>query len=80
MKKIETLQQLLAERTLSRLRIEQLEKQIEEDFKDIKEDFKPLNIAGKALKNLVTSESDSLVGESIGLTIDSLIKKTLNNQ
>lgn len=77
MKKIESLQQLKQQRMLSRMRIVELEERIKEDFEQIKEDLKPLNIAGKALRNMMSSENNTVLGESIGLTVDTLIRKLL---
>lgn len=75
--KIESYQQLREQRALTRLRVKELEQQIKNDVEDLKESFKPLNIAGQAVRGMLSSDKHGLVSESIGITVDTLIKKIL---
>jgi len=75
MKRIESIKELREERRLARMRVLQLEEQIKIDFEEIKDDLKPLKMAGKAIKTMMVSEKDTVLGTSIGLTVDALIKK-----
>src|SRR4051812_26827470 len=78
MKKIETYEQLQEEKRLSKQKIAHLELLIKEDFAELKESLTPLNLAGKAVKNVITSNNNnSVVSESINLTVDTIIKKLL---
>ena len=77
MKKIETFEQLQQEKKLSRQKIAQLEFLIEEDIEEIKNSLNPIKAAGNAIKNVISSENDGVISESIGLTVDSLIKRLL---
>jgi len=75
--KIENIHDLRQERTLTRIRLKELEQRIEKDFSEIKEDMKPANIAGRALKSMLSSRDNNIVGESISMTVDGLIKGLL---
>src|SRR5436190_15016954 len=77
MKKIKTLKDLREERICVKRRIDELEEEIQEDFQSIKNDLKPWNLAGDAIRNMFESEKNDLVGESIGLGIDALVKKVI---
>ena len=77
MKKIETFEQLQQEKKLSRQKFAQLEMLIEEDIEEIKSSLDPIKAAGHTIKNLVSSEKDGVLSESIGLTVDTVIKRLL---
>jgi len=74
-RKIESLDDLNLARKASRLRIRQLEEQIRDDVEELKESLKPVNLAGRTLKNLMTSDRQTIFGESLSMTIDAFIKK-----
>src|SRR4051812_12568444 len=77
MKKIETYKALQDEKRLTRKRIAELEILIKEDVEEIKTSLNPLNLAGEAVRNVVSSKRSGVLGETIGITVDSLIKKVL---
>ncbi len=77
MKKIETYRQLEEEKQFTKRKIAQLEFLIEEDVAQIKASLHPWTNAGHAVRNMVSSDKDGIMGESIGLTVDTLIKKLL---
>lgn len=73
--RIENYKQLKNEIKLSRQKVAQLEILIEEDIADIRKSLQPVNMVGNTIRNMVTSDRNSLVNESINLTIDTLVKK-----
>ena len=75
--KIESYQQLREQRALARLRVKELEQQIKNDVDELKESFKPLNMARQAVSGMLSSDKHGMVSESIGITVDTLIKKLL---
>ncbi len=77
MKKIESYQQLKEEKMLCKLRINDLELRIKDNFAEIKNDLKPWNLAGKTLRNMLKSEDHGIVGESVGMTVNMLVKNIL---
>src|SRR5437868_2602452 len=77
MKKIETYKDLVEEKRLTKKRIAELELLIKEDMEDIKTSLNPLNLAHGAVRNIVSSRRNGVVGETIGITVDTLIKKIL---
>lgn len=77
MTKIENFKQLQEARALSRMRIKDLEQQIADDVNALKEDLKPLNLAGQTVRNMLSSHKNGIVGETLGIGINSLVKNLL---
>jgi|GEM_PF-1292942 len=77
MMKIENYQQLKEAKVLSTRRIKELEVRIREQFEEIKEDLKPMNLAGSAVRSMLTSERHGLVSETLGIGINALVKGLL---
>jgi len=75
--KIETYQQLKEQQALSKLRLLDLEERIKDDFAEIKNGLKPMNLLGSTFSSMLKSERHGVLGESIGITVDMLIKKLL---
>src|SRR4051812_25621601 len=75
MKKISSYKELQEERRSSRQKLVQLELLIKEDIEEIKESLQPVRLAGQTVKKMVSSDRDGLLSESIGLTVDTLIRK-----
>ena len=75
--KIENYQQLREAKALSKKRVLELEKEIRNDFEEIKNDLRPLNIAGKTVRNMLSSEKHGLVSESLGMGVNALVKGLL---
>lgn len=75
--KIETYQQLKEQQALSKLRLMELEERIKADYAEIKNDLKPINLLGSTLRSVLKSEKHGVVGDSIGFTVDLLVKKLL---
>lgn len=75
--KIETYQQLKEQKALSKLRLNEMEERIKEDFAEIKNDLKPMNLIGSTLRSMLKSEKHGVVGGSIGATVDLIVKKLL---
>src|SRR5438105_15446215 len=75
--KIENLNDFKKEKRRVRLRIKEIEGLIEEDINQLKDSLKPWRLAGNAERNLLISEHDGVVGETIGLTVSGLIRKVL---
>jgi hypothetical protein len=77
MNKIKSQKDLLAQISYSRMRITQLEQLIKNDFEEIKEAWKPSNVAKDIFHDLLMSEKGGLMGATVGLTVDRLIRKLL---
>src|SRR4051812_20365255 len=77
MMKIENYQQLKEAKALSTRRIKELEMRIREQVEEIKEDLKPMNLAGSAVRSMLTSEKYGLVSETLGIGINALVKGLL---
>ena len=75
--KIENYEQLKQAKVLTKLKVKKLEQQIREDVEEIKDDLKPLNLAGKAIRNMLSSEKHGIVSESLGMGINVLVKNLL---
>src|ERR1043165_2703893 len=74
---IKSLEQFREEKQRVVLRLMRLENLIKEDIGSIKQDLKPWKLAGNTLKSLLISEHDGVVGETIGLTVNGLIKNVI---
>ena len=77
MKKIETYEQLVIQRSVTRIRIAELEGQINNDFEELKNEMKPWKIVRGVMRDLVASEKTDLVGASAGITVESLVNNVL---
>jgi len=77
MNKIKSQKDLYAQISYSRMRINELEQQIKNDFQEIKAELKPSNVARNVLHDLLMSEKGGLMGATVGLTVDRLIRKLL---
>ena len=75
--KIETYQQLKEAKVLSKRRIKELEQQIKDNVEDIKNDLKPINMAGNAIRSMLSSEKHGLVSESVGMGVNAIVKGLL---
>lgn len=77
MTKIENYQQLKEAKILSKRRLQDLEIMIKEDVEEIKNDLKPLNLAGNAIRSMLSSEKHGLVSESLGMGVNAIVKGLL---
>ncbi len=76
-KRIESLKEFHAERRRVKARIAELEGLIQQDVQLLKESVKPMRLAANTVKNMFASDHDGVLGETIGLTVDRLIRKVL---
>jgi len=77
MKKINSLKELNEERQRITQRITDLELLIEEDVNIIRKDFNVLRVAGNTVKSFLITEENGMMGESVGIAVDTVIKKFL---
>src|SRR4051794_18836328 len=76
-KRIESLDNFKEEKRRVRRRIRELEGLLEEDITQMKDHLKPWKLATNTVKELFVSKHDGVMGETIGLTVNGLIKKVL---
>src|ERR1043165_5138496 len=77
MKKISSLKELREEKERITQRINDLERTIESDINVIKEDLNAWRVAGNTIKKFLMTEERGVMGESIGLAVDTIVKKLL---
>jgi hypothetical protein len=77
MKTINSLKELNEEKLRITQRINDLEVLIEADVNGIKQDINAWRAAGTTIKNFLVTEENGVMGESIGLAVDTLVKKLL---
>ena len=77
MKRINSLKELNAEKLRITQRINDLEILIESDVNVIKQDINAWRVAGSTIKNFLVTEENGVMGESIGLAVDTIVKKLL---
>ncbi len=74
MKRISTLAELRIERKLLQLHVAFLELEIRKEFSELKSELSPLKIVTKNVGKLLSSPDNRLVGNSVGLLAESLVK------
>jgi hypothetical protein len=77
MKRINSIKELNEEKKRIAIRINELESLIETDITLIKEDLNAWRIAGNTVKKFLMTEEQGVMGESIGLVVDTIVKKLL---
>src|ERR1043165_4180828 len=77
MKNIESLKELNEEKQRITQRINDLELIIQSDIDILKKDLNVWRVAGNTVKNLLVTEENGMMGESIGIAIDTVVKKLL---
>lgn len=77
MTKIESYEELKRAKAQSKRRLKELEQLMKDEVEEIKNDLRPLNIAGRTVRNLLTSEKHGIVSESLGMGINALVKNLL---
>ena len=77
MKRINSLKELHEEKQRISDRISNLEIIIQSDIDSIKEDLNAWRVAGNTVKKFLITEERGVMGESIGLAIDTIVKKVL---
>jgi hypothetical protein len=79
MRRINTLEELKAERKRLSYRRLNLERQIKEDFEEIKQSLEPVNLLTAGAKKSLENEKNHLFGNSVGLATTFLAKIALKN-
>ena len=77
MMKIESYEQLRKAKVLTKLRIKTLEQEIKDDVQEIKHDLNPVTLVGNTVRNMLTSEKNGLVSESLSIGVNALVKGLL---
>jgi hypothetical protein len=79
MRRIDTLEELKAERKRLVLRKNFLEEEIKKDFKDIKAGLEPARLLSETAKRAVGSEENHFLGDSVGAVANMIAKSTLKH-
>jgi len=77
MKRINTLEQLRAERKNLRYQQILLEKEIKKDLADIKTSLEPVRLVGSGIKKVLVSGEKSILGTSAGSIVNFLTRNVL---
>ncbi len=77
MKKINSRRELEEERQRITQRINDLESLIAADMDVIRKDLNVWRVAGNTVKSFLITEENGMMGESIGIAVDTVIKKFL---
>lgn len=79
MRRINTLDDLRAERKRLLFRRMNLEREIKNDFQELKESFEPVNFIANGAKKTLGSTQNHLLGDTIGLATNIITKAALRN-
>lgn len=79
MKRIDTLEDLKAERKRLLYRKMNLEREIKNDFREIKQSFEPLQLLTTGAKKTLVNEGNHILSNSMGEVANFLAKTTLKN-
>jgi hypothetical protein len=75
--KISSLKELNEEKQRITQRINDLETLIEADMDVIRKDLSVWRVAGNTVKSFLITEENGMMGESVGIAVDTVIKKLL---
>ncbi|MCW3076578.1 MAG: hypothetical protein JWO32_1187 [Bacteroidetes bacterium] len=79
MKRINTLEDLKAEKKRLMYKRLNLEREIKNDFEDIKKSLEPVNLFTSGAKKTLTKEDNHILGNSAGQMANFLVKTSLKN-
>jgi len=73
--KIKTLKDLRDKKRQIKMRMEILQEEISNDFHAIRDDLQPAKIVVHTIKDMFSSERNGIVDESVGIAVDTIIRK-----
>jgi len=78
MRKVNTIEDLVSERTRLKLKQSMLENEIEGNITEIKDTLKPLNLIKNGLKNVTHTKDDSdLISNSAGSIVEMIVRNVV---